>query len=127
MSGSLFLRHSVLLNVKVGQPVAFVYLHQRTEHNNNLLKRPSLEMSTKTKCDDEKADVNTVKHAVKGPAGCVMAKYLLDTKECSLAATIACMRACDGLPFQVFCSSSDLRKALLAMGFSDLLKSLTST
>ena len=55
-----------------------------------------------------------------------MAKYLFDTKERSLAATIAHMTARDGMPFQVFCSSPDLRKALLAMGFSDLPKSPTS-
>jgi len=43
-----------------------------------------------------------------------------------MAATIARMTARDGLSFQVFSSSPDLRKALLAMGFSDLPKSATS-
>ena len=43
-----------------------------------------------------------------------------------MAATIARMAARDVLSFHVFCSSPDLRKALQAMGFSDLPKSPTS-
>jgi len=34
-----------------------------------------------------------------------------------MAATIARMTACDGLPFVVFTTSLDLRKAMLALGF----------
>ena len=79
-----------------------------------------------TKCDGEKANANTLQFVAKAPASGLMEKYLLDTKERSMAATIARMAARDGLSFHVFCSSPDLRKALQAMGFSDLPKSPTS-
>ena len=36
----------------------------------------------------------------------------------SLEATIARMTACDGLPFRVFTSSTDLRRVLMAAGFA---------
>ena len=109
-----------------GGSTSGLHTHQRTKHNNNLLKR-SMEMATNAKCD-EKANAHTVKLAGKGPgpAGGPMMKYVLDTKERSMAATISWMTARDGLSFHVFSSSPDLRKALLAMGFSDLPKSTTS-
>ena len=70
-----------------------------------------------TKCDGEKANAETLQFVAKVPAGGPMEKYLLDTKERSMAATIARMAARDGLSFHVFCFSPDLRKALQAMGF----------
>jgi len=55
-----------------------------------------------------------------------MTKYLLANAERSLGATIARMTACDGFPFQMFCTSPNLRKALMALGFSKLPNSPTT-
>jgi len=63
-----------------GQQVAFT--HQRTKHGNTMLKRPTTELSTKSNISN-----NNVKKS--GQAGGPMTKYLLDTKERSLEATIA--------------------------------------
>ena len=55
-----------------------------------------------------------------------MTKYLLANAKRSFGATIAKITACDGFPFQVFCISPDLRKALTAIGFSKLPNSPTT-
>jgi len=52
-----------------------------------------------------------------------MSKFLMHNVENSLRAAITHMEACDGLPFRVFIKSPDIRKGLVAQGFSPLPKS----
>jgi len=56
----------------------------------------------------------------KCPTPGPMMKYMLNNSENSLQATIARMTARDGLPFRPFVTSPDLRKCLMALGFSHL-------
>ena len=50
-----------------------------------------------------------------------MKKYLIDNlEENSLAATLSRLTACDGLSFNVIATSMDLRRGLVAMGFSQV-------
>jgi len=49
---------------------------------------------------------------------------MMNKDERSLEATIARMAARDRLPFRVFASSPDMRKALMLMGFSQIPKSV---
>jgi len=90
-----------------------------------MLKRPTPQDVTKTNEDEQKliGGTTTTKRGAEGGA---MTKHLLANAERSLGATIARMTACDGFPFQVFCTSPDLRKALTAMGFSKLPNSPTT-
>ena len=108
-----------------GRSTSGLHTHQRTKHNNNMLKRPTPQDVTKTNEDEQKliGGTTTTKRGAEGGA---MTKHLLANAERSLGATIARMTACDGFPFQVFCTSPDLRKALTAMGFSKLPNSPTT-
>jgi len=47
----------------------------------------------------------------------------LKSDELSLPSTLARMTACDGMPFLLFTTSTDLRRGLHAMGFRDIPKS----
>ena len=49
-----------------------------------------------------------------------MVKYLMNTEEDTLAATLARMTARDGLSFRVCATSPDIRKGLHARGFGDV-------
>jgi len=49
-----------------------------------------------------------------------MSKYLCHKNEHTLQAVIARMTAREGLPFRVFVTSSDLCKALAALGFGNI-------
>ena len=55
-----------------------------------------------------------------------MTKFLLDRNENTLQAVIARMTARDGLPFQVFTTSHDLRRGLTALGLGNLPTSAES-
>jgi radical SAM protein with 4Fe4S-binding SPASM domain len=74
-----------------------LHTHQRTKHSNNLLKRSSVETPKRVNNDDTK--VTMKEHNLHH--GSPMTKYLLDTKERSLGATISRMAAHDGLSFKV--------------------------
>ena len=87
------------------------YTYHRTKHSNNLLKRSSVETQQRINNDDTK--VTGKEHNLH--QGSPMTKYLLDTKERSIGATVSRMAARDGLSFKVFCSSPDLSKALMSM------------
>ena len=56
-----------------------------------------------------------------------MKKYLIDIlEENSLAATRSRLTACDGLSFNVIATSKDLRRGLVAMGFSHVLSAVAT-
>ena len=56
-----------------------------------------------------------------------MTSYLLKANyDHTLAATIARMTACDGLPFRVFAISKDMRRILIDSGFPNLPTSANS-
>ena len=59
-------------------------------------------------------------------ANAIMMKYILKPNDSSLAATVARLTACDGLPFRVFATSTDMRRLFAAAGFTDLPKSANS-
>ena len=67
-----------------GGSTSGLHTHQRTKHAADLLKRPASATETSTN-DDHSANGIKRKPAADG----AMIKYLLDTKERSLAATIA--------------------------------------
>ena len=108
-----------------GRSTSGLHTHQRTKHNNNMLKRPTPQDVTKTNEDEQKliSGNTTTKRGVEGGP---MTKFLLANAEGSLGDTIARMTACDGFPFQVFCKSPELKNALTAMGFSKLPNSPTT-
>ena len=49
-------------------------------------------------------------------------KYVVKPNDAALAATLARVNACDGLPFRVFTASSDMRRLLTTAGLTDLPK-----
>ena len=84
--------------------------HMKRIHDVNVLKRKEPEP------DDRQPSTSTSTATAAGP----MTKYLLKNSEQSLPAVLSRMTACDGLSFNVFVTSKDLRRALMAMGFSHL-------
>ena len=82
-------------------------------HSVNVLKRKVPDDPQPSKST---ASAKTAAATGAGP----MSKYLMQNSEQSLPAVLSRMTACDGLSFRVFVSSKDLRKALMAMGFSQL-------
>jgi len=74
--------------------------------------------------DNPPSDVSSSKNQItqKKPCG-PMSKFLMQSDENYLQATIARMVARNGLPFRVFITSPDIRKGLEAQGFSLLPKS----
>ena len=77
-----------------GGSTSGLHTHQRTKHGADLLKRPACDTSTKKSMnDDQSADGIKRKSAPGGTADGPVTKYLLDTNERSLAATIARMTA----------------------------------
>jgi BED zinc finger len=53
----------------------------------------------------------------------LMEKYILKPNDSSLSATVARLTACDGLSFNVFSKSNDLRRVFAAAGYIDIPKS----
>ena len=92
-----------------------LHVHLQTQHKINLLKR---------KVDDDTDITDSTVQAGSQPTMSssvgigTMMKYMTGGKkeEQTMAATIARMTACDGLSFCVFATSSDLHRALLALG-----------
>ena len=98
-----------------------LHVHLKSKHNIDLSKR---------KADDKPAVETDTSGPSSSKMSCPvgsragpMAKFVMDKNERSLEATIARMTARDGLPFRVFVSSPDLRKALMSMGHSSIPKS----
>jgi hypothetical protein len=104
--------------------------HLQTKHSINVLKgKPSADLGS----DEEGNGDNNVTDVVKPnmhknsrstlASGSLMMKYVLKPNESSLAATVARLTACDGLSFNVFSTSNDLRRVFAAAGYSDIPKS----
>jgi hypothetical protein len=71
-------------------------------------------------CESESHNVSSssgVQAACKGPTG-PMTKYLLNSEENTLGATLARMAALDGLSFNVLAQSRDIKLGLEARGYS---------
>lgn len=92
--------------------------HMKRLHGVNMLKQ---------KNDDDdivghtsKSQPQSTTERPKAPVGSgafgPMNKFLLDKNEQTLQAVIGRMTSCDGLPFRVFVTSPDLRRALTALG-----------
>jgi len=84
--------------------------HLKRIHSVSVLKRQSAD-------DDTGPSTSSAPTHRPGP----MKKYLIDNlEENSLAATLSRLTACDGLSFNVIATSMDLRRGLVAMGFSQV-------
>ena len=97
-----------------GSSTKGLHEHIRCVHNLNIIKITA-ENDTQPSTSSHTRSVD----CVSGSAG-QMKKFLLEYSEQSLPAVLSRMTACDGLPFRVFVTSKDLRRALLSMGFSKL-------
>ena len=87
--------------------------HMKRVHSVNVLKR---KVHDDPQPSTSAASAKTTSATGAGP----MSKYLMHSSEQSLPAVLSRMTACDDLSFRIFVSSKDLRKALMAMGFSQL-------
>lgn len=100
----------------VGGSTKGLHTHLQTKHEINLLKHKIN--------DDDQPKVGAVTVSTSQASGRnststgPMKQFILtaDKMNNSLPAVLARMTACDGLSFNVFCTSSDLRKALMALG-----------
>lgn len=95
----------------VGGSTKGLHVHLETKHKINVRKRPS-EKGDETENEMPAKSANTLD------------KYgFLAPDDLSLPATLARMAACDGIPFQTFAKSNDLRRGLHALGFTDIPQS----
>lgn len=102
----------------VGGSTKSLHTHLRSKHYINLLKRE--DAGDDKKGDDSESQTCSI--SVLKPAS--ITKYLIaPIQDKSLAATVARMTACDGLPYRVFTSSTDLRRILTSAGYGDVPKS----
>jgi hypothetical protein len=100
----------------VGGSTKGLHTHLASKHDIDLLRKESVaDTSVET----------TEQTAQPGPAPKKMkiTSYFLDKQDRSLPAVLARMTARDGLPFSIFCTSSDIREGLRARGFFDIPKS----
>ena len=84
----------------VGGSTKGLHVHLKTIHQIELLKR--------TNSDSNSEHISKLKLNITGKLDC----FLHDS---SLAAVLARMTACDGLSFNIFVTSSDLRKSITAL------------
>jgi hypothetical protein len=98
-----------------GGSTSGLHKHLKT-HEINLLKRkePAAASNSNTTCTGPPV-VYTDK--------CKITNFFPSNNDNSLSAVLARMTALDGLTFKVFCTSHDLRKALIARGFNEIPKS----
>jgi hypothetical protein len=101
-----------------------LHTHLQTKHDINVLKgKPAADSGSDDDGNGAKtANISTTTDVLKpskhknskpaGASGSIM-KYIFKPNDCSLAATVARMTACDGLPFRVFTTSTDMRRWLL--------------
>jgi len=109
-----------------------LHTHLQAKHGINALKGKHAADSSS---EDEGNSANSSTNMSKGKAhknrksasasGSMM-KYVLKPNDFSLAATVSRLTACDGLPFRVFATSTDMRRVFAAAGFTDLPKSANS-
>jgi hypothetical protein len=96
-----------------------LHVHLQTQHGINLLKRKAEDNNDNAITDSIGQPPNQAQNKRSGSVGAMM-KYVTfgkNREEQTMAATIAGLVACDGLGFCVFTTSSDLRRALLALGY----------
>jgi hypothetical protein len=110
----------------VGGSTKSLHTHLQTKHKISVLKRAVAVDAENSEDDDSNGD-----HGSKGrssssskhgaPSATSIDKYLsVGGRDNSMAATIARMTACDGLPFRLFSSSPDIRRLMASGGYSDL-------
>jgi len=108
----------------VGGSPGSLHVHLQSKHKITLLKR-------KVTGDDDDNDASplTSRPSVEPPSACEgigsgnkrqdtgnLTKYFGTGRYNSLAATVSRMTACDGMSFQLFSSSPDLRRTMSAAG-----------
>jgi len=100
----------------VGGSTKGLHTHLASKHDIDLLRKESVAYTSVE---------TTEQTAQPGPAPKKMkiTSYFLDKQDRSLPAVLARMTARDGLPFSIFCTSSDIREGLRARGFFDIPKS----
>jgi hypothetical protein len=104
-----------------------LHVHLRTKHDIDFKKRPSEDSSANVASGSGVSGSLSVKKSRLADSGTgpgTLANFMMNKDERSLEATIARMAARDRLPFRVFASSPDMRKALMLMGFSQIPKSV---
>jgi len=102
----------------VGGSTSGMHTHLQTKHKISIRKRPASDETTASTsvsaCSTSSSSSSNSKVNKVSP----MDKYIKDADENSIGAVLARMTSCDGLPFLVFTTSDDLRRALGALGFS---------
>jgi hypothetical protein len=105
----------------VGGSTSGMHTHLQTKHKISVRKRPASDEATASTsvsaCSSSSSSSSKVNKYV------TMDKYVNDADENSVGAILARMTSCDGLPFSVFTTSDDLRRALGALGFANLPRS----
>lgn len=96
----------------VGGSTKGLHTHLSSKHKIDLLRKQTV--------TSVHANIQTVQPSAKKMK---ITSYFVDKQEASLAAVLSRMTARDGLPFSLFCTSSDIREGLRARGFFDLPKS----
>lgn len=111
----------------VGGSTKGLHTHLQTKHKISVLKKKSDgnvggigAAAVPNTGSEEKASCTA--SAVDGPLN----KYVLYDFDRTLGATVSRMTARDGLPFRVFATSPDMRKAMAALGFTNLPKTANS-
>lgn len=90
-----------------------LHVHLQTQHKINLFKR---------KADDDTGTTDSTVQCSRAKTSSsvglrMMMKYVTSGKKEEQTMAIARMTACDGLSFCIFATSSDLRRALLALAY----------
>ena len=102
----------------VGGSTSGMHTHLQTKHKISIRKRQASDETTASTsvsaCSTSSSSSSNSKVNKVSP----MDKYIKDADENSIGAVLARMTSCDGLPFLVFTTSDDLRRALGALGFS---------
>lgn len=104
----------------VGGSTKGLHIHLASKHSINLLRKESVADSS---VDNDVVGLNTAQPGGPAPKKVKITSYFLDKQERSLPAVLSRMTALDGLPFSIFCTSTDIREGLTARGFFDIPKS----
>jgi hypothetical protein len=101
-----------------GGSTSGMHTHLQTKHKISIRKRPSSDETTASTsviaCGSSTSSSLNSKVNKVAP----MDKYVKNADENSVGAILARMTSCDGLPFLVFTTSGDLRRALGALGLA---------
>jgi len=106
----------------VGGSTKGLHTHLATKHDINLLKRKDSDVSHGS--SSSAIHPQTTAKSTKLPG--MLSQYVVSDIERSLGATMSRMCSCDGVPFRFFVHSPDMRKALVALGFTNIPKSAAS-